>query len=122
VETFDKYHVIARKLCFDDDPSIRADCQWSNADYLVSNNMDVLPQVPKRVGKFKGKLQARPDKGKLPAHVPEPLFVADPNHRHKGLTGELIQLDMEKVSVKQTLTRMDSTRLGKNFFYMARTL
>ena len=122
VETFDKHHAIIRRLCCDDDSSIRADCQWSNADYLTNNNTDVLPQVPKRVGKFKGKLQPQPDKGKLPAHVPEPLFVAEPNHHRKGLTGELIKLDKDKVHIKHTMTRMDSAQIGKNFAYMARTL
>jgi hypothetical protein len=48
--------------------------------------------------------------------------VADPNHRCKGLTGDLIALDGSKVSLKMTMTRMDSTRIGKNFGYMARTL
>jgi hypothetical protein len=58
----------------------------------------------------------------LPADVPEPKFVADPNHRHKGLTGELIKLDMSQKDIKLTMTRMDSTRIGKNFGYMARKL
>jgi hypothetical protein len=122
IEKFNKHHVIIKRLCCDDDSSIRADCQWSNADYLKNNNTTVLPQVAKKVGKYKGRLQPRPDKGKLPSNVPEPLFVADPNHRRKGLTGELIRLDKEKVTVRLTMTRMDSTRLGKNFAYMARTL
>jgi hypothetical protein len=120
--TFERHHAIVRKLCCDDDSSIRADCQWSNADYLINNNTTILPLVAKRVGVNKGKMQPRPDKGKLPAHVPEPMFVADPNHRRKGLTGELIKLDMSVVKVKQTMTRMDSTRIGKNFCYMARSL
>jgi hypothetical protein len=121
-ETFDKYKVVIRRLCCDDDSSIRADCQWSNANYLANNNTDVLPMVPKKVGSNKGQLQPRPDKGKLPAHVPEPKFVADPNHRRKLLSGELIKLDKSVVKVKLTMTRMDSTRISKNFSYMARTL
>jgi hypothetical protein len=88
----------------------------------MNNNTTILPQVPKKVGVNKGKLQVRPDKGKLPANVPEPLFVADPNHRRKGLTGVLIGLDTGRKPEKVTLTRMDSTRIGKNFAYMARTI
>jgi hypothetical protein len=95
---------------------------FNNADYMKNNNTDIIPKVPISKGKNKGKLQDRADKGKLPAHVPEPLFVADPNHRRKGLVGELIKLDMSRVDEKFTMTRMDSTRLGKNFSYMARTL
>jgi hypothetical protein len=101
---------------------MRADCKWSNANYLINNNTDILPLVPIRVGKNKGKLQRCPDKGKLPGHVPEPLFVADPNHCRKTLTGELLKLDKSKVDVRLTMTQMDSTRIGKNFAYMARTL
>jgi hypothetical protein len=82
----------------------------------------VLPKVAKKHGINKGDLQDRPDKGKLPRNVPEPLFVADPNHRRKGLTGELIKLDKSRVQLKLTMTRMDSTRIGKNFGYMARQL
>jgi hypothetical protein len=85
--TFEKHHAIIKRLCCDDDSSIRANCQWSNADYMKNNNTNELPMVPKRVGINKGKMQPRPDKGKLPAHVPEPTFMADPNHRRKGLTG-----------------------------------
>jgi hypothetical protein len=123
VDAFEKSKVVIAKMCCDDDSSIRADCQWSNADYLKNNNTTVLPKVAISKGKNKGKLQDRPpDKGKLPAHVPEPLFVADPNHRRKLLSGELIKLDTSKVDEKFTMTRMDTTRIAKNFGYMARTL
>jgi hypothetical protein len=122
VQSFEEFQVVVELLCCDDDSSIRADCQWSNKDYMANNNTDVLPMVKKKVGKNKGEFHPRPDKGKLPAHVPEPRFVADPNHRRKGLTGDLIKLDMSKVNEKFTMTRMDSTRLGKNFGYMVRTL
>jgi hypothetical protein len=87
---------------------MRADCKWSNANYLINHNTDILPLVPIRVGKNKGKLQPCPDKGKLPGHVPEPLFVADPNHCRKTLTGELLKLDKSKVDVRLTMTQMDS--------------
>jgi hypothetical protein len=122
VDSFEKKKIVIRRLCCDDDSSIRADCQWSNADYLKGYNTDVLPLVPISKGPNKGKLQTRPDKGILPPHVPEPRFVADPNHRRKGLNGVLIKIDMSKASDKCTMTRMDSTRIAKNFGYMARTL
>jgi hypothetical protein len=35
IEKFNKHHVIIKRLCCDDDSSIRTDCQWSNADYLA---------------------------------------------------------------------------------------
>jgi hypothetical protein len=46
VEAFEKNKVVIKRLCCDDDSSIRADCQWSNADYLMNNGTDVLPKVP----------------------------------------------------------------------------
>jgi hypothetical protein len=122
VEKFRDNNAMVRYLCSDDDSSIRADCQWSNANFMKNNNTTELPMIPKSKGINKGKLQLRPDNGKLPADVPEPKFVADPNHRRKGLTGELIKLDMSRKDLKLTMTRMDSTRIGKNFGYMARTL
>jgi hypothetical protein len=50
------------------------------------------------------------------------LFVADPNHRRKGFTGELQGILKEKVAQRFTLTRNDVTRLEKNFGYMARAI
>jgi hypothetical protein len=52
----------------------------------------------------------------------EPLFVADPNHRKKVLTGELYALESARKAERLTMTRMDSTRIGKNFGYMIRAL
>jgi hypothetical protein len=122
IDMYDKYNVIIERLCCDDDSSIRADCQWSNADYMKNHNTTIIPMVPKKVGVNKGKMQPRPDKGKLPGHIPEPLFVADPNHRRKVLSGELIAMDKSTVDKRLTMTRMDSVRISKNFSYMAKTL
>jgi hypothetical protein len=119
---YDKFECVVELLCCDDDSSIRADCQWSNADYLKNYKTTILPQVPISKGPNKGKLQPRPDKGKLRADIPQTRFVSDPNHRGKLLTGELIALDKATVKEKLTMTRMDSTRIGKNFKYMTKTL
>jgi hypothetical protein len=51
---FEDHQAVISMLCCNDDSSIRADCQWSNADCLKNNNTDVLPMVPKRVGINKG--------------------------------------------------------------------
>jgi hypothetical protein len=85
VDSFTNKHVVIAKLCCDDDSSIRSTCQWSNADYCKNNNTTVIPKVPISKGPNKGKPQVRKDNGKLPGHVPEPKFVADPNHRHNHL-------------------------------------
>ena len=119
---FEKHQVQIGRLCCDDDSSIRADCQWNNATYLEQYNLTVLPKVKITKGPNKGKLQDRPDKGLLDGKIAEPTFVCDPNHRGKNFTGECYALDIGTVTSKATMTRMDTTRLGKNFKYMARTL
>jgi hypothetical protein len=122
VSTFDRYHVVVERICADDDSSTRALLKWSNADYMRNNNTTIQPTVPKTKGKEKGKLHIRPDRGQLPPHVPEPLFVADPNHRKKVLTGEFMKILNDKVANKFTFTKVDATRIGKNFAYMVRQL
>ena len=122
VSLHDEFECIVGLLCCDDDSSVRAHCRWSNEAFLANNPGVPLPMVKKKVGKNNGELQERPDKGKLPHQIPEPFFVADPNHRRKQLTGELIALAKAKVQEKLTMTRMDATRIGKNFGYMARSL
>jgi hypothetical protein len=66
-------------------------------------------------------MQPHPEKGKLPGDIPEPIFVANPNHRCKVLKGELIALAAAKKNDK-TMTRLDATRLGKNYSYFIRSL
>jgi hypothetical protein len=54
-----------------------------------------VPKVPITKGKNKGiKMVYRPDRGRLPANISEPLFVADPNHRKKAFTGDLYKLNL----------------------------
>jgi hypothetical protein len=122
IELFDSRQVIVKAICLDDDASTRALLKWSNRDWMINNNSTNVPQIPILKGKNKGKLQKRPDRGMLPSHIPEPSFLADPNHRRKVWTGELIEMANGKVADKHTLTKMDATQLGKNYGYMIRTL
>jgi hypothetical protein len=122
VDLFNNRYCIVANIVCDDDASTRSLLKWSNADYMKNNKTTVPPKIPISRGKNKGKLQPRPDKGKLPANIPEPKFLADPNHRRKVLSGELIALSAMKVADKATMTRMDVTRITKNFGYMIRAL
>jgi hypothetical protein len=122
VDLYNKHKVVVDMICADDDSSTRALLRWSNEDHMKNNNTDTMPQVPITKGINKGKLQDRPDKGRLPGNVPEPSFVADPNHQKKVLTGELIALQNARAAEKKTMPRMDSTRIGKNFGYMILSL
>ena len=119
---YDNKKVLICKICCDDDASTRSMLQWSNADHMKNNNTTTVPMVPITKGKNTGKLQPRIDKGMLPGHIPEPTFVADPNHRRKVLTGELYKLLTLKVKDRLTMSRMDVNRIGKNFGYMIKAL
>jgi hypothetical protein len=123
VDLYNNANCIVFRICADDDASTRSLLRWSNADYMRNNGTTEVPKVFVTKGPNKGvKQQPRPDRGRLPGHIPEPLFVADPNHRRKVFTGELLTLKMSKVATRFTMTKMDCTRLGKNFGYMVRTL
>jgi hypothetical protein len=85
---------------------------------MLNTGTTTVPKVFVSKGPNKGKKQQdRPDKGKLPRQIPEPRFVADPNHRKKVLTGKLHDLAKKQVVERFTMTKMDCTRIGKNFGY-----
>ena len=123
VELFEKFNVIVTRIVADDDASIRSTLSWSNEDYMTNTGTDQPPMVPITRGPNKGKLQPRPaGHGRLPGVIPQPTFVADPNHRRKLMTGELRLLAKQVKAHNLTMTPMDATRLGKNFGYMIRSL
>jgi hypothetical protein len=122
ISTFMNYKDVVGSIVADDDASTRAQLKWSNADYMRNNKTQVAPTSLISKGKNKGKPQRRNDRGKLPADIPEPIFVADPNHRKKVLTGEFHKLLQDKVGNRFTFTKADATRIGKNFAYMVRQL
>jgi hypothetical protein len=119
---YEDKQVILSQICIDDDASTRALLKWSNADYMKNTNTTVVPMVAKTKGKNAGDMKKRDDRGKLPGMIPEPFFLADPNHRRKVFTGDLHKLLAAPVKERAGLTRMDVTRLGKNFGYMIKGL
>lgn len=80
--------VIVERFVADDDSSIKAKMKWSNADHKLNHNTTSAP----RIVNSKGNVVTRPDYGALPRHMPEPGFVADPNHRRKTLASALYAL------------------------------
>lgn len=122
IEMFDQKHIIIKGIVLDDDSSTKAMVRWSNKDWMLNNNTNIAPRVAITKGDNKGKSHPRPNKGKLPRHVPEPAWVHDPNHRKRVLTGDLHKLLASKASEKFTMTKMDIIRLGKNYGYMVRSL
>ena len=112
------YSVVTECIITDDDSSIKTKLKWNNADTMINNNLDEPPHV----FDDKGKKKVRPDKGELPINMPEPTFVADPNHRKKTFAGDLYRFEKVGVDLKQGMTKMDVLRLTQNFAYMVRSL
>jgi hypothetical protein len=122
VSTYNDFNVIVQYIVADDDSSTRAYVKWTNDDYMRNNDTLIAPTIAKVKGKNKGELKKRPNKGRLPGHIPEPIFVADPGHRKKIMTGEFEKLLKMSVEIKHTFTKIDATRIGKNFAYLIRQL
>ena len=118
IQLHEKEHIIVDTIITDDDSAIKAKCKWSNADHCANNNTQDIPMIINR----NGNMTKRPDKGGLPGHIPEPKFLADPNHRKRTLNTEMYRLVNKKVNDRHTFTRCDVLRLSTNFAYMARTL
>jgi hypothetical protein len=69
VDLHENTHCDVVRICCDDDASTRSLLKWTNADHMKNNNSTEPPQVPISKGKNKGKLQLRPDRGRLPPNV-----------------------------------------------------
>ena len=124
---YDQYQTIVGTIVTDDDSSIKAKMKWSNADHMKNNNTTDVPKITNRAGN----VVPRPDKGGIPGYMPEPGFLADPNHRRKTLANELYALeklgkqpDKKNPNKKwnMTMTKMDVLRVSKNFAFMGKTL
>jgi hypothetical protein len=122
VGLYENRNCVVSMIVCDDDASTRSMMRWSNQDHMINNNTTQVPQIPKSKGINTGEMTNRPDRGKLPGHIPEPLFGADPNHRRKVFSGVLIKHKDLRVADRHGMCKMDCTRLQKNFGYMARTL
>ena len=86
-DLYNHANVIVSHLCCDDDSAVKAVCQWHPEVHKEKMGVDP-PEECQFSGKHKDTMQPRGNKGQLPPEVPEPKFVADPNHRRKLLTGE----------------------------------
>ena len=107
-ELYDK-RVIVRRFVADDDSSIKAKLKWSNPNYKLNTGTTNAPKIING----NGNLVPRPNHGEVPRHMPEPSFVADPNHRRKTLAGVLYKFrDRGKLSPEEQRSNYD--RLCKN--------
>jgi hypothetical protein len=69
--------------------------KWSNADYMKNNNTtealtSLITKGPNQRNRSHSLVRTK-DVFRQP-YIPEPIFIADLNHRKKVLTGELYQL------------------------------
>ena len=104
-----KKRVIVKRFVADDDSSIKAKLKWSNTDYKLNTGTTSAPKIING----NGNLVPRPNHGEVPRHMPEPSFVADPNHRRKTLAGVLYKFrDLGKLSPEEQRSNYD--RLCKN--------
>ena len=110
------------KIITDDDSSIKAKLKWSNADQRQKTYEATGEYKTPTIVNSKGNIVPRPDHGELPSNIPEPIFMADPNHRKKTLKGELYRLVKKKKADRLTMTKCDCVRISTNFAYMVRTL
>jgi len=112
------WSVIVKDIITDDDSSMKAKFKWNNNDTMINKNLDEPPHTINSAGEK----VVRPDKGNLPADMPEPRFLADPNHRKKSLANVLHGLESMKSAQKLTMTKMDVLRISTNFAHMVRML
>ena len=105
--------VIVDRFVVDDDSSLKAKLKWSNEDHMINTNTTTVP----RIINSKGNVVPRPNHGGVPRHMPEPSFVADPNHRRKTLSNGLYALAMRaKTSPEEQRKQYDkrmATRKAK---------
>ena len=116
IEAYDNF-VVIDTLITDDDSSMKAKLKWSNDDYMLNTNTTERPKIVNKNGNL-----YRPNHGALTRHIPEPKFMADPNHRKKTLNGELYRHFKKRKAERSGLTKVDILRIVTNFAYMVRTL
>ena len=85
---YSRKQVILSHIVSDDDSSIKATLKWSNEDHMANHNTTTAPTIINGGGNT----VKRPEKGMLNKDIPEPDFLADPNHRVKTLGKELYLL------------------------------
>jgi hypothetical protein len=116
-DLFDQFRCGVRFLITNDDSTMKAkNCRWSNEDY--KKEFGDYPRVPDK----DGKLKKRNDTGILRHRIPQPDFLADPNHRVKTVRNTMKKLYSAKVAETAGCMEIDTLRIAKNFAYFIRTL
>eukprot|EP00978_Attheya_sp_CCMP212_P010989 scaffold26814_cov35-Attheya_sp.AAC.2 len=110
---FKETKVHAKTIVSDDDSSMRSQVKWKIQDKIQAR---MIPEWPTYTD-ANGKKKKVACKGKLPLDIPEPSFIAYPNHRKRVFTDHLYKL--KKGGKRHTsITECDILRLRQNFAYM----
>jgi len=127
ISLWDDFHVSVKSVVTDDDSTMKANCKWSNEDWLAfyefeDSALTIGWTVP---DPNKPNSKRRPIKRKsgcLPVRVPEPVFLADPAHRKKTLKSHLYKMLKRKVAERKDLHEGDILRLSHFYHCMVRQL
>jgi len=127
ITLWDEFHVRVRAVVTDDDSTMKANCKWSNEEWLAFFELDIRaltigwtvpnpnkPNSKRRPIKRKG--------GSLPVRIPEPVFLADPAHRKKTLKSHLYKMLKRRVAERNDLHEGDILRLSHFYHCMVRQL
>jgi len=117
--------VSVSKVITDDDSKMKAQCKWSNKDFLAHHNYPPGEKKWLIVGskKVSQKLVKvyRKD-GLLQFPVPEPTFLADPAHRKKTFRNKLYLIKGQSVKKKHGIQDGDILRLTMYYAYFIHQL
>ena len=117
-QMYDGKKVVFGEIVTDDDSTMKAQCRWSNADWLMHNNRTELPL---ELSKY-GNLNPRKNSGCLRYPIPEPAWLGDLAHRTKSYKGVLFSTEKKRAEDKKGLLKVDAYRLATNFAFLTRKL
>jgi len=125
---FHKFQVSVASVITEDDSKMKAQCKWSNADFLHHHGYE--PEEKR------GLIVASSNDKKFPYHqlpiyrkdgllkypVPEPTFLADPAHRKKTFRNKLYIIKAKSVKANHGIKDGDIMRLTMYYAYFIRQL
>lgn len=97
---------------------MKAQCRWSNADWLMHHD---TTELPLEMSKY-GNLNPRKNSGCLRYPIPEPAWLGDLAHRIKSYKGVLFSTEKKRAEEKKGLLKVDAYRLATNFAFLTRKL
>lgn len=121
---WDLFHTRTMDIVTDDDSTMRAICKWSNKDWKenTGNTNLTIGWTTEDVSDPKRKPIKRKGGGRLRKDIPEPKFLADPQHRKKTLKNHLYKQLKLKKQDRCGLEEGDITRISHFYACMTRQI